>query len=50
VTDLFGAYEQARPGTPVHELVGAVAALVAWGMLETAACVPPRRSATTPGA
>jgi flavin-dependent dehydrogenase len=35
VSDLFRAYERARPGTDARELAGAVAALVAWGMLET---------------
>jgi flavin-dependent dehydrogenase len=35
VSDLFSAYERARPGTDARELAGAVAALLAWGMLET---------------
>jgi hypothetical protein len=35
VPELFSAYERARPGATPHELAGAVAALVAWGMLDT---------------
>jgi flavin-dependent dehydrogenase len=37
VPELFTAYQRVRPGAGVHDLVGAVATLVACGMLETAA-------------
>jgi flavin-dependent dehydrogenase len=50
IAELFGAYERARPGTRAHDLVGAVAALVAWGMLETDATGAPRRPVNRGGA